>query len=148
MRCSDAGLDIIKQYESCELEPYRDPIGIWTIGWGAIYGLDGARVIRHHPAITQEQADDLLRRDVQRAERAVDRLVTQPLTQAQFDALVSFTFNVGSGNLMASTLRQKINCGEYDEAADEFPKWRRAGGVILKGLVRRRSSERELFLSP
>ena len=84
-------------------------------------------------------------RDLERYERAVGRLVTVSLSENQFGALVSFTYNLGSDNLKASTLRQKLNRGDYRGAAGEFPKWRRAGGRVLKGLVRRRAAERALF---
>ena len=88
---------------------------------------------------------DWVRHELARTEYDVSRLINVPLTENQFGALVSFTYNVGSGNLKASTLRQKLNRGDYAGAADEFPKWRRAGGKILRGLVRRRAAERALF---
>jgi GH24 family phage-related lysozyme (muramidase) len=86
-------------------------------------------------------------RDLAPREVAVSRLITVPLNQNQFDALVSFVFNLGSGALQCSTLRRRLNAGAYLEAADEFPKWVYAGGRKLKGLVRRREAERILFLS-
>ena len=80
-------------------------------------------------------------------EKEVSELVTAPINQNQFDALVSFSFNVGLGNLQASTLRQKLNRGDYEGAANEFPKWRKAGGRVLQGLVRRRADEKAMFMS-
>jgi lysozyme len=85
--------------------------------------------------------------DIRKFERAVDRLIKVPLTQGQYDSLVSFSFNLGSGALQSSTLRRKLNRSEYESAADEFPKWVFAGGRKLKGLIRRRYAERELYLS-
>lgn len=147
MKINDAGLAIIEGFESLSLVPYLDPDGVPTIGYGAIYGLDGSRVTMAHPAITEEQALWLLKRDTAVAERSIAKLVSVPLTPNQFSALGSFTFNVGGGRLQASTLRSKLNRQDYDGAADEFPTWRRSGGMIRKGLVRRRAAERGLFLS-
>lgn len=147
MRINVVGLDIVKAFESLSLVPYLDPDGVPTIGWGAIYGLNGARVTMAHPAINEAQADALLERDTAIAARAVMRLIAAPLTEGQFSGLGSFTFNVGGGRLQSSTLRMMLNRCDYDGAADEFPKWRRSGGVIRRGLVRRREAERALFLA-
>lgn len=100
------------------------------------------------PPITEEEGIELLMLDIAKFERAVERLITAPLNQNQFDALVSFSFNLGSGSLQNSTLRRRVNRSEYERAADEFPRWVFAGGRKLKGLVRRRYAERELFLTP
>jgi lysozyme len=94
-----------------------------------------------------EEVDDILKRDLDRFERGVERLITAPLSQNQFDALVSFSFNVGLGTLQRSTLRQKINRLDYEGAADEFLKYTMAGGKVFRGLVNRRNDERNLFLS-
>ena len=139
------GLEIIKRYEGCSLNVYRDPIGIWTIGYGSIFGLDLNRVDRSHRAITEDEATSLLFRECQEAERAIARLVRVQLTSNQVSALISLVFNVGSGNFQRSTMRMKLNRRDYIGAANEFWKWRRAGGRILKGLVRRRASEEQLF---
>ncbi len=152
---NDAGLEIIMHFEGVHdgdrstplLEPMLDPVGIPTLGYGAIYDGNGDRVTMETPAISVEEAEELLRRDLGRAENAVARSISVPLTDNQFSALVSFTYNVGSGNLRASTLRQHANREEFEEAADEFPKWRRSRGVILPGLVRRRRAERALWLA-
>ena len=91
---------------------------------------------------------NILKDDLARFERGVNTLIPiTRLTQNQFDALVSFSFNVGLGNLQASTLRQKLNRGDYEGAGNEFPKWRKAGGKVLPGLVRRRADEKNLFMS-
>jgi lysozyme len=147
MRTNEAGLAIIKDFEGFLPAPYLDPIGIPTIGYGSIWGLDRARVTMAHPDISEGDGEILLDWMLQHTERAVRRLIHVPLTESKFSALVSFTYNLGSGNLQASTLRMKANRGDIIGAADEFPKWRRAGGRILRGLVRRRAEERALWLA-
>ena len=142
---NDKGLAIIKHYEGVSYNPYLDPIGIPTIGYGSIFGLDSNRVDMGHRRITESEATDLLIRECQEAEHAIARLVRVPLTSNQRSALISFVFNVGSGNFQRSTMRMKLNRKDYEGTAKEFWKWRRAGGKIFKGLVRRRASEEQLF---
>lgn len=139
MQISKAGLDLIKQFEGLYLKAYRCPAGVPTIGYGHTAGVAMGQTI------TQQQADDYLRRDVRQFERAVARLVTVPLTQGQFDALVSFAFNIGDGALAQSTLLRLLNAGDYAGAAAQFDRWNKAGGRVLPGLVRRRAAERALF---
>lgn len=139
MQISKAGLDLIKQFEGLYLHAYRCPAGVPTIGYGHTAGVAMGQTI------TQQQADDYLRRDVRQFERAVSRLVRVPLTQGQFDALVSFTFNLGEGALAQSTLLRLLNAGDYASAAAQFDRWNKAGGRVLPGLVRRRAAERALF---
>lgn len=95
---------------------------------------------------SDQEVDDLLRYDIRRFENGVESMINVSLNQNQFDALVCFAFNVGLGNLQASTLRRKLNRGDYEGASNEFPKWRRAGGRVLNGLVKRRNDERLLFI--
>lgn len=139
MQISKDGLDLIKQFEGLYLKAYRCPAGVPTIGYGHTAGVAMGQ------AITQQQADDYLRRDVRQFERAVARLVSVPLTQGQFDALVSFAFNLGEGALAQSTLLRMLNAGDYAGAAAQFDRWNKAGGRVLPGLVRRRAAERALF---
>ena len=139
MQISKAGLDLIKQFEGLYLKAYRCPAGVPTIGYGHTAGVAMGQTI------TQQQADDYLRRDVRQFERAVARLVTVPMTQGQFDALVSFAFNLGEGTLAQSTLLRLLNAGDYAGAAAQFDRWNKAGGRVLPGLVRRRAAERALF---
>ncbi len=146
MKTNAAGLEIIKHFEGFSPVPYLDPIGIPTIGYGSIWGLDRARLTMAHPDISEGDGEILLARMLQHTERAVRRLIRVPLSGGQFSALVSFTYNLGSGNLQSSTLRMKANRGDMAGAADEFLRWRRAGGRILRGLVRRRAEERALWL--
>ncbi len=146
MRVNEAGLDIVKHFESLALSPYVCPAGYPTIGYGATRGLDGLPVSMDHRDITEDEAEDLLQRDIRIAERDVMVLIKAPLEENQFSALASFAFNVGGGNLKASTLRAKLNRLDYLGAANELPKWRRGGGKILRGLVLRRAAEKSLFL--
>ena len=174
MKTSDDGIALIKAFEgirdgdpsTVNLDPYLCPAGVATIGWGhAIvsplghqlrgrHGLNQARQL-YPNGITLEEAEELLRLDLRERERAVESLVKVPISQGQFDALVSFAFNVGTDideddipeGLGDSTLLTKLNAGDYQGAADEFPKWVYAAGRKLLGLERRRAAERELFLT-
>lgn len=138
----EAGLSIIRDCEGLRTTSYRCPAGIPTIG----YGHTGPEV-KDGQTITKEEADRLLRDDVKVAERAIKRLVKVQLTQGQFDALVSFTFNLGAGNLQSSTLLKKLNASDYAGAAEQFLVWNKAAGKVLPGLVKRRERERQCFLS-
>ncbi|MFN7755315.1 MAG: lysozyme [Holosporales bacterium] len=138
-RVTPAGLALIKQFESFSPTVYICPAGYPTIGYGHVVKLQERE--RFASGITAEQAEALLRQDVQTAERAVLRLITVPLTDGQFDALVSFTFNLGAGALQRSTLRRKVNRGDNAAVPAEFRKWVWAGGRKLEGLVRRRGGE-------
>lgn len=151
MRTSPQGVAFIKGFEKCRLTAYKPtPNDKWTIGWGHT----GPDV---HPGmtITQDQADALFLRDLQHFERDVEFLVKVPITQSQFDALVSFSYNVGSDidddtipeGLGDSTLLRKLNAGDYAGAANEFPKWNKQGHQVLDGLTKRRNAEKAMFLS-
>lgn len=144
MRASDRCYNIIKAAEGLRLYPYLCAAGVWTIGYGSTRG-----VTKDSPSITVEEALVRLKMDVQNeAERPLKNLVRVNLNQNQYDALVSLVFNIGQGNFEASTLRQKLNRGDYEGAANEFWKWRRGGGRILPGLVKRREVEEKLFRLP
>ncbi len=147
MKTPQSGLDLIKHYEGWSAKPYLDPVNIPTIGYGSIWDANGDRVTMAHPQIDKAAGEALLACELAHVERAIGRLIRAPLTENQFAALASFTYNLGSGRLQSSTLRMLVNRGDYAGAADEFPKWRRAGGKILLGLVRRRADERELWLT-
>ena len=138
---SEAGVRLVQEFEGCRLDAYRCPAGIPTIGYGAT-GPD----IRMGMVWTQEQADERLAEDLARFAAGVERLVQVDLTDNQFAALVSFAYNVGLGALRDSTLLRKLNAGDYLGAADQLPRWARAGGRIMPGLSRRRLAERALFL--
>lgn len=139
MKLSTNGLQLIKKFEGCKLKAYKCPAGIWTIG----YGSTGPHV-EEGKVITQQVADNLLFEDVERFERQIDSLKL-PLKQNQFDALVSFSFNLGFGSLLKSTLLKKIKAGDFKQAKLEFLKWNKAGGKELAGLTKRREAESKLF---
>ena len=147
MKVSDKCINMIKHHEGFVRKPYQDPIGLWTVGVGHLIG-DGKKLPKEwNKEFTDEEVDNILCEDLERFEIGIQRLTKVSLTQSQFDALVSFSFNVGLGNFQSSTLRSKLNRGDYEGASNEFPKWRKAGGKILPGLVKRRADERALFLS-
>ncbi|HBM9904053.1 MULTISPECIES: lysozyme [unclassified Enterobacter] len=146
MQTSDIGLALIKQFEGCKLTAYQDSVGVWTIGYGWTQPVDG-KPIRAGMTIKQETAERLLKTGLVSYESDVSRLVKVDLTQGQFDALVSFTYNLGARSLSTSTLLRKLNASDYAGAADEFLRWNKAGGKVLNGLARRREAERALFLS-
>lgn len=140
LKTSDDGIALIREFEGCKLTAYQDSVEVWTIG----VGHTGPDVFRGR-TITEKEADELLRKDLAAAERCVNMSVFVPLTQGEFDSLVSFVFNLGCGNLRGSTLLRKLNDGDYDGAEAEFPKWDKAGGRVLAGLTRRRKAEQDLF---
>lgn len=142
MRISNAGKNAIKYFEGLYLHAYRCPAGVLTIGWGCTEG------VTEGMTITTERAEQLLTAELAKFEAAVARLVRVPLTQHQFDALVSFAFNVGSGALERSTLLRKLNAGDYAAVPGELARWTRGGGRVLPGLVKRRRAEAALWSSP
>lgn len=142
MNISETGLDLIKHFEGFSDTSYPCAAGHLTIGYG--HRICAGETFEQ---LTRAQARALLEKDVCLSVGAVRRLVTQPISQAQFDALCSFTFNVGSAALQRSTLRRKLNRGEIEDAAEEFSRWVRAGGRIVPGLVMRRQHEQALFLT-
>lgn len=146
MQTSDKGIALIKEFEGCKLTAYQDSVGVWTIGYGWTQPVDG-KPIRAGMTIKQETAERLLKTGLVSYESDVSRLVKVGLTQGQFDAMVSFTYNLGARSLSTSTLLRKLNAGDYAGAADEFLRWNKAGGKVLNGLSRRREAERALFLS-
>lgn len=143
------GLELIRHFEGLYLNAYKDEAGIWTIGWGHTGLQHNDGTVYKGRSISEAEAAALLRYDMNQFEARVLALVKVALTQDQFDALVSFDFNTGgltleSGGL--STLTRKLNAGDYDGASNEFPKWNKVGSKAVKGLTRRRASERGLFL--
>lgn len=136
---TEAGLGLIRRFEGFSPTIYICPAGYPTIGYGHVVLANEQD--RFATGITPAQATELLRQDVRIAERAVLRLISVPLTDGQFDALVSFTFNLGAGALQRSTLRLKANRGEHESVPAELMKWVWAAGKKLLGLVRRRQAE-------
>jgi len=146
MQISNKGIQLIKHHEGVRNKPYRDCVGLWTVGVGHLIGDGKSLPESWNKLFTTEEVDALLKQDLVRFERGVQKLLPVPLTQNQFDALISFSFNLGLGVLQRSTLRQKILRNDKKGAAEEFTKYVRAGGKIIKGLVTRRNDEKQLFL--
>jgi lysozyme len=142
MKTSKKVIVLIKSFEGCRLSTYKCSAGVLTIG----YGHTGSDV-KDGMKITQAQADEFLKKDLEKFEKGVFSLVTVALTQSQFDALVAFSFNVGLGALKKSTLLRHLNQGAALEASNQFLVWDKVAGKPLAGLTRRRTAERELFLS-
>lgn len=145
MTISDEGLELIKKHEGVRREIYLDPIGLPTGGVGHLLKGDEIEKFPVGTKLSDEQVDEWLRQDVQEAEEAVNRLVKTELNQNQFDALVSFVFNIGSGNFERSQLLRLVNNELWDSAAGQFGRWIYAGGRVFKGLRTRRAEESELF---
>ena len=142
MKTSNKGIDFIKSFEHFSPKSYICPAGFQTIGYGHVIGKDD-----HFDQISETYAEELLAHDLCMAEKSVHRNIAAPLEQNQFDALVSFVFNLGGGALQRSTLRQKINYGsDEEEIHNEFVKWIFAGGRKLMGLIRRREAEAGMYL--
>jgi lysozyme len=157
MKTSKAGIDLIKHFEGVRLKPYLCPAMLWTVGVGHVLypeqhylSLDGRRhlplKLEHRRSFTEDEVNGILRNDLYRFESGVERLCGANLPQHQFDALVSFAFNLGLGTLQRSTLKMKLTRGDINGAADQFLRFNKAGGKILPGLQRRRVAERLLFL--
>ena len=159
MRVSAEAIEMIKHHEGVRLRPYRCPALLWTIAVGHVIDPTHATVKYEErralpiPAgwdrtLTMDEVDQILGQDLRRFERGVVRLCPAAVgNQGIFDSCVSFAFNVGLGNFQRSTLRMKTNRGDFEEAAEEFMKWTKAGGRVLPGLVKRRRDERALYLS-
>ena len=136
---SKAGEVLTEEFEGIKLAAYQDQRGVWTIGYGHTSGVSEGMTC------TADQASDWLLLDLRIAEHEVKAVVTVPLTQGEFDALVDFTFNLGVGNLRSSTMLRLLNVGDYAGAADEFQKWDMCGGWHVAGLLRRRLAEQKEF---
>lgn len=143
MHISDKGLDLIKRFEGFRDTAYLCPAGVWTIGYGH------TQDVKEGDTITQDKAEELLREEVAAKYEPIVVSNTNglELTQGQFDALVSFVYNVGAYNFETSHLLSQLKAGDIEGAAAQFERWNRAGGKVLDGLTARRAAERELFLS-
>ena len=143
MKTSNEGLQLIRKYEGCKLKPYLCPAGYWTVGYGHVIG--NGKTKPEKQLYTQGEINELLRTDLARFEQGVLRYCPVPLTQFEFDSLVSFSFNLGLGVLQRSTLRRKILRQDKQAAARNILKYNKAGGRVLKGLTRRREAEYRMF---
>ena len=158
MQTSLKAIELIKHHEGVRFKPYRCPALLWTACVGHVLYPEQAKIPmdqrgayplrpEDNRTFSKDEVNGILRADLQRFERGVGQLIPVALTQGQFDALVSFAFNLGLGGVQRSTLRQKVLRGEIEEASNEFLKFTRGGGKVLPGLVKRRQDERSLFLS-
>lgn len=154
MKVDQAGIDLIKSFEGLRLDAYQDSAGVWTIGYGSTRYADGKPVKKGDKLVNSHCADDLFVITLREYFDAVNADVKVPLTQNQFNALLSFTYNEGTGALASSTLLKKLNAKDYAGAADEFLKWDKITDPkthekeVLDTLYKRRKKERELFLKP
>jgi lysozyme len=139
MNYSKTGLALTESFEGLKLTSYQDSVGVWTIGYGHTNG------VQQGQTITMQQAEAFLVADVAWAVAFVNHVLTVLVTQGEFDALVDFVFNLGSGTLAHSTLLQLVNSGNFAAAANEFEKFDHAGGVVVAGLLRRRVAEKQIF---
>ena len=139
MNISKEGLSLIKRFEGCELEAYKCAAGVWTIGYGSTKG------VKENDTISQEEADKLLLHEMEEYEGYINDMVTVDLEQNQFDAMVSWVFNLGPANLKASTLLKVLNAKDYGGVPAQIKRWNKAGGKVLQGLIRRREAESLLF---
>jgi lysozyme len=142
MKTSDKGINLIKKFEGFSSVPYLCPAGKWTIGYGWTLGVN-----KDSKPITETEATKLLADGLENYETGVLDCVDVDLQQCEFDALVSFAYNLGVHALRGSTLLKRLNEGKYEEAADQFLRWNKASGNVLAGLTKRREAERELFLN-
>ncbi|MEI7509354.1 MAG: lysozyme [Flavobacterium sp.] len=146
-RISQRGLNLIQRFEGLSLKPYKCPAGIWTIGYGTTFYTNGIKVKETDNPISQAEATNLLIEVLKHYEQSVDSFCRDDISQNQFDALVSFCYNVGAGSLKSSTLLKKVNVNPNDETISaEFMKWNKGGGKVLKGLTERRKAEADLYV--
>jgi len=146
MKINQAGLDLVKTYEGFRSDIYICSGNRKSYGFGSTRGFDGKRLTGNEKPISREDAEKLLKRDLQSAEKAIHRMVKVPLSENQFSAICSWIYNLGSGSWQRSTARLKLNRFDYTGCINEMIRWNRASGKRLRGLVLRRESERLLFL--
>ena len=139
MKISQYGIDLIKHFEGCELQAYQCAAGVWTIGYGHTKG------VQPGDQWSEDHANHMLEVELEEYENYVSTAVTVPLSQNQFDALVSWVYNLGNGNLTSSTMLKVLNSGDYAGVPAQIKRWNKAGGKVLEGLTRRRQAEADMF---
>ena len=139
METSNEGISLIQKFEGCELEAYQCSAGVWTIGYGH------TKDVIKGMTITKEEAEQMLVDELHEYENYINEYVTVALSQNQFDALVSWVYNLGPANLKVSTMLKVLNKGQYEEVPAQMKRWNKAGGKVLEGLIRRREAEACLF---
>ena len=140
MKISQYGIDLIKHFEGCVLDAYKCPAGVWTIGYGH------TKDVQPGDSWSEDHADHMLLVELEEYENYVNTAVNVPLSQNQFDALVSWVYNLGNGNLTSSTMLKVLNSGDYDGVPAQIKRWNKAGGKVLEGLNRRRQAEADMFV--
>ncbi len=140
MKTSIEGLALIKKFEGLELEAYKCAAGVWTIGYGH------TKDVQPGDVISESHADHMLEVELEEFEAYINNNVTAALSQNQFDALVSWVYNLGPANLKASTMLKVLNSGDYEGVPAQIKRWNKAGGKVLEGLIRRREAEALLFI--
>lgn len=143
-RVSNSGINLICGFEGLKLKAYDDGVGVWTIGFGTTIYPNGIKV-KKGDTCTEAQAKAYMAHDLKKFESAVNSAVTVPINQNQFDALVSLSYNIGTGAFKKSTLLKKLNEEDYKGASAQFAVWNKGGGRVMQGLVNRRAVERKLF---
>ena len=141
MKISNNGLDLVKHFEGLVLEAYKCPAGVWTIGYGH------TKDVQPGDSWSEDHADHMLEVEMEEYEKYINDLVEVELNQNQFDAMVSWVYNLGSSNLQASTLLKVLNAGDYEGVPAQIMRWNKAGGKVLEGLTRRRQAEADLFVA-
>lgn len=145
MKVNAEGYALLKRFEGCILKAYKCPAGVWTIGFGNTFYEDGTKV-KEGDVITQQRADELAKFIVEQFADSIRAMIKQPLNENQFSACVSLAYNIGTGGFKKSSVLRKLNVNPTDPTiADSFRLWNKGGGVILKGLVRRREAEIALY---
>lgn len=144
MKTSSAGIELIKHFEGRVLQAYKDPVGVWTIGFGHT-SMAGPPEVKPGMKITDAEAGEILIRDLGKYEAAVTGALTRVPNQHQFDAMVSLCYNIGPSNFRSSSVRRHFNAGNLAQAAASFRLWNKAKGKVLDGLTRRREAEASLF---
>ena len=139
MNIGTKGLDLIRFFEGLELNAYQCAAGVWTIGYGH------TKDVQQGMTISEARANEMLAEELNEYESYINGLVTVELNQDQFDAMVSWVYNLGVGNLKASTLLKVLNAGDYDGIPAQMMRWNKAGGKVLEGLTKRRQAEADLF---
>lgn len=147
MKISRSGIDLITRWEGCKLSAYKDGGGVWTIGYGHTSAA-GAPEVKAGLKISLQDAKDIFTRDVVKYEAAVDKAINRPMTQGQFDAMVSLCYNIGPGAFAGSTLVRKFNAGDVAGAKKAFGSWIKDNGKVVKGLQNRRADEQNHFTLP
>jgi len=148
MKVNAEGYALLKKFEGCVLKAYKCPAGVWTIGFGNTFYEDGTKV-KEGDVITQQRADELAKYIVEQFATSIRAMIKQPLNENQFSACVSLAYNIGTGGFKKSSVLRKLNANPTDPTiADSFRLWNKGGGVILKGLVRRREAEIALYFKP